>query len=88
MCVWVELPPGFDSNELLIHTRERGVVFAPGRYFYFQNTTPNTLRLGFTGVTERDITRGIATLAEVLRIEMRKRQRGARRAEVPQVALV
>ena len=88
MCVWVELPPGFDSNELLIHTRERGVVFAPGRYFYFQSAQPNTLRLGFTGVNERDVTRGIATLAEVLRIEMRKRQRGARRAEVSQVALV
>src|SRR5579863_7024879 len=50
MCVWVELPPGFDSNELLIHTRERGVVFAPGRYFYLQNPQPNTLRLGFARV--------------------------------------
>ena len=88
MCVWVELPPGFDSNELLIHTRERGVVFAPGRYFYFQNPQPNTLRVGFAGVSERDIQRGIATLADVLRGEMRKRQRGARRAEVPRVALV
>jgi 2-aminoadipate transaminase len=88
MCVWVELPPGFDSNELLIHTRERGVVFAPGRYFYFQNPQPNTLRLGFAGVAEREIARGIATLADVLRVEMRKRQRGARRAEVPRVALV
>jgi 2-aminoadipate transaminase len=88
MCVWVELPPGFDSNELSIHTRERGVVFSPGRYFYFRNPQPNTLRLGFTGVAERDIARGIATLADVLRIEMRKRQRGARRAEVPRVALV
>ncbi len=88
MCVWVELPAGFDSNELSIHTRERGVVFSPGRYFYFQNPQPNTLRLGFTGVAERDIARGIATLADVLRIEMRKRQRGARRAEAPRVALV
>ena len=88
MCVWVELPPGFDSNELLIHTRERGVLFAPGRYFYFQNPQPNTLRLGFAGVAEREIVRGIATLADVLRVEMRKRQRGARRAEVPRVALV
>ncbi len=88
MCVWVELPPGFDSNELLIHTRERGVVFAPGRYFYFQNPQPNTLRLGFTGVAEREIAKGIATLADVLRGEMRKRQRGARRAEVSRVALV
>jgi DNA-binding transcriptional MocR family regulator len=88
MCVWVELPPGFDSNELLIHTRERGVVFSPGRYFYSQNPQANTLRLGFTGVSERDIARGVAILAEVLRGEMRKRQRGARRAEVPRVALV
>ncbi|HEY2647505.1 MAG TPA: PLP-dependent aminotransferase family protein [Candidatus Acidoferrales bacterium] len=88
MCVWVELPPGFDSNELLIHTRERGVVFAPGRYFYSQNPQPNTLRLGFTGVSEREIARGISTLADVLRGEMRKRQRGARRAEVSRVALV
>jgi 2-aminoadipate transaminase len=88
MCVWLELPPGFDSNELLIHTRERGVVFAPGRYFYFQNPQANTLRLGFAGVSERDIARGIATLADVLRVEMRKRQRGARRAEAPRVALV
>jgi DNA-binding transcriptional MocR family regulator len=88
MCVWVELPPGFDSNDLLIHTRERGVVFAPGRYFYFQNPQPNTLRLGFSGVAEREIARGISILADVLRIEMRKRQRGTRRAEVPRVALV
>lgn len=88
MCVWVELPPGFDSNELLIHTRERGVLFSPGRYFYFQNPQPNTLRLGFAGVAEREIARGIATLADVLRAEMRKRQRGARRAEVLRVALV
>jgi DNA-binding transcriptional MocR family regulator len=88
MCVWLELPPGFDSNELLIHTRERGIVFAPGRYFYFQNPQPNTVRLGFAGVGERDIARGIATLADVLRAEMRKRQRGAHRAEVARVALV
>ena len=88
MCVWLELPPGFDSNDLLIHTRERGVVFAPGRYFYFQNPQMNTLRLGFSGVSEREIARGIAILADVLRVEMRKRQRGARRAEVPRVALV
>jgi len=87
-CLWVELPPGFDSNELLIHSRERGVVFSPGRYFYLQNPEPNTLRLGFAGLNEREIARGIATLADTLRGEMRKRQRGSRRAEVARVALV
>lgn len=88
MCVWVELPPGFDSNELLIHARERGVVFSPGRYFYLQNPQPNTLRLGFANLNEREIAKGIAILADVLRVEMRKRQRGARRAESSSVALV
>jgi DNA-binding transcriptional MocR family regulator len=63
-------------------------VFSPGRYFYFQNPMPNTLRLGFAGLNEREIARGITTLADVLRLEMRKRQRGTRRAEMPRVALV
>jgi len=90
MCLWVELPPGFDASELLIHVRERGVLFAPGRYFYFQNPQPNALRLGFAGLDERRIARGVATLGELLRIEMRKRQRAgvARRLDASRVALV
>jgi 2-aminoadipate transaminase len=88
MCLWLELPPGFDASELLIHAKERGVLFAPGRYFYVQNPLPNTLRLGYAGLDEKQIARGVATLAEVLRVEMRKRQRGVRRAERSRVALV
>ena len=88
MCIWVELPPGLDANELLVRARERGVLFAPGRYFYVQSPQPNTLRLGFSGVEERQIARGIATLGEVLRAELSKRQRGARRFEPARVALV
>jgi DNA-binding transcriptional MocR family regulator len=88
MCLWLELPPGFDASELLIHLRERGVLFAPGRYFFLQNPQPNTLRLSFTNVDERHITRGIATFAELLRQEIRKRQRGTRREENSRLALV
>jgi DNA-binding transcriptional MocR family regulator len=88
MCLWLELPPGFDANELLIHARERGVLFAPGRYFYVQSPLPNTLRLGFANLDEKQIARGVAMLADLLRIEMRKRQRGVRRAERSRVALV
>jgi DNA-binding transcriptional MocR family regulator len=88
MCLWLELPPGFDASELLIHAKERGVLFAPGRYFYVQNPLPNTLRLGFAGLDEKQIARGMATLADLLRVEMRKRQRGVRRAERSRVALV
>jgi DNA-binding transcriptional MocR family regulator len=88
MCLWLELPPGFDASELLIHVKERGVLFAPGRYFYVQNPLPNTLRLAFAGLEEKLIVRGIVTLADMLRVEMRKRQRGTRRAERSRVALV
>src|ERR1700687_3231751 len=88
MCLWVELPPGYDASELLIHARERGVLFAPGRYFYVQSPMPNTLRLGFAALNEKQIAHGIGILAELLRVEMRKRQRGVRRAERSRVALV
>ena len=88
MCLWLELPPGFDASELMMHARERGVLFAPGRYFYVQSPLPNTLRLGFANLNEKQIQRGVATLSELLRVEMRKRQRGARRAERTHVALV
>src|ERR1700730_16787958 len=88
MCLWLELPPGFDANELLIHVKERGVLFAPGRYFYVQGPLPNTLRLGFASLDEKQIARGVMTVADLLRVEMHKRQRGARRAERNRVALV
>jgi 2-aminoadipate transaminase len=88
MCLWLELPPGFDASELLIHTKERGVLFAPGRYFYVQSPLPNTLRLAYAGLNEKEIARGVATLAELLRGEMKKRERGVRRAERSRVALV
>jgi 2-aminoadipate transaminase len=88
MCMWLELPAGFDASELMIHAKERGVLFAPGRYFYFQAPLPNTLRLGFASLNEKQIVRGVSILAELLRVEMRKRQRGTRRAERAHVALV
>lgn len=88
MCIWMELPPGFDASELMIHARERGVLFAPGRYFYVSQPMPNTLRLGFASLNEKQIARGVTILADLLRVEMRKRQRGTRRAERAHVALV
>ncbi|MGH9774996.1 MAG: PLP-dependent aminotransferase family protein [Candidatus Acidiferrales bacterium] len=88
MSLWVTLPAGFDATELLIHVRERGVLFVPGRYFYFQNPQPNTLRLGFASVDEKRIEKGIATLGRLIGVELRKRERGVRREELARVALV
>ena len=86
--VWVTLPVGVDTAELLIHVRERGVIFVPGRYFYFQHPQPNTLRLSFAALDEKQIARGVQTLAEALKVEFRKRQRGARSEGLERVALM
>lgn len=88
MAVWVTLPPGFDASELSIHVRERGVLFAPGRYFFFHTPQPNTFRICFSALDEKRISRGVATLGEQLRVEMRKRERGATRSYRSAVALV
>ena len=48
MSVWVELPAFLDAAELLVKARERRMIFAPARYFYFQNPRHNALRLCFT----------------------------------------
>lgn len=88
MTLWVTLPPGFDAGELLIHARERGILFLPGRYFYFQHPQPNTLRLGFAGVDEKRIAQGIETFCDLLKAELRKRQRGAREEFHARVALI
>src|SRR5258706_3249684 len=68
MCLWLELPLGFDASELLIHSKERGVLFVPGRYFYAQNPLPHSLRLSFSGLNEKQIAAGGATLPETLRL--------------------
>jgi 2-aminoadipate transaminase len=88
MSIWVSLPPGFDSAEFLIHAREQGVLFVPGRYFYLQQPQPNTLRLGFASEDETRIARGIETLGELLKLEFCKRQRGARSESHARVALI
>jgi 2-aminoadipate transaminase len=81
MSLWVSLPAGFDSAELLSEARERGVLYAPGRYFYLSAPEPNTLRLGFAALDERRIARGIARLAELVRAKERRRHRRRPRAE-------
>ena len=88
LSIWVTLPPGFDAAELLIHARERGVLFVPGRYFYLQHPQPNTLRLGFASLDEKRIARGIQILGDVLKQELRKRQRNGGGEVSARVALI
>ena len=78
MSVWVELPPQLDSEELLVKARERRVIFAPARYFYFQNPRHNALRLSYTGLSDDQIEKGIGILGELLRGEVRKAKKAGK----------
>jgi DNA-binding transcriptional MocR family regulator len=80
MSVWVELPAFLDASELLVKARERRVIFAPSRYFYFQNPKHNALRLCYTAMTDGKIEKGIAVLGDVLKAEMRRAKKGRPRA--------
>jgi DNA-binding transcriptional MocR family regulator len=89
MAVWVELPPGHDAEALLGRAQERGVIFAPARYFYFQNPRHNAFRLCFTAAKAQQIEHGVKVLGEVLKEEFRRslRPKAAARADAG-VALV
>jgi len=45
----------------------RGVLLAPGRYFFVQNPLPKHERIATRRWTEQQIARGVATLADLLR---------------------
>jgi DNA-binding transcriptional MocR family regulator len=78
MSVWVELQPPLDAADLLVKSQDRGVIFAPARYFYFQEARHNAFRLCFTHVTDEQIEKGIGILGELLRAETRKGKAGRR----------
>jgi len=72
MSVWVELPAGLDAVELLVKARDRKVIFAPSRFFYFQQIQHNAFRLCFTGLPDEQIEKGVAILGELLKSEIRR----------------
>lgn len=89
MSVWVELPYGLDAAELLVKAQDRGVSFAPARYFYFQQPKDNAFRLCFSAAQDAQIERGVAILGELLKAEIHKLGRGKKRPpEGAGVALV
>jgi DNA-binding transcriptional MocR family regulator len=67
MFVWVSLPEGCDSTELLSVALEREkVAFVPGRPFFHDGSGANALRLNFSLMHEDKIEEGIARLGRVI----------------------
>ncbi|HVO40495.1 MAG TPA: PLP-dependent aminotransferase family protein [Spirochaetia bacterium] len=69
---WVDLPRGMDSLALLLRTRARGVVFAPDRLFSVEEWERAGLRLGFAGIEDNDIEKGIRIIGEEVKASLAK----------------
>jgi len=64
---WVDLPRGADALALLLKTRSQGVLFAPDRIFSVEEWERAGLRLGFAGINEEDIEKGMRILGDALK---------------------
>ena len=74
--VWVTLPRGLDTLELLPEASDRGVVYVPGTGFYPDGRGRDQLRLAFSFPDERTIAEGVRRLGTVLRTAARASGRG------------
>lgn len=67
MFIWVTLPEGISTAELLAEAVESKVAFIPGKPFYALGGGENTFRLNFSNASDAQIEEGIARLGAVLR---------------------
>lgn len=64
--LWVSLPEGMDTTELLQSALEERVAFVPGASFHANGGGANTLRLNVSNATPQQIHERIARLGRVL----------------------
>lgn len=67
MFIWLTLPKGISSAELVQLTLKRGVVFVPGNSFYTNEEGQENIRLNFSNANFANIEKGIRIIAEELK---------------------
>lgn len=65
MFLWLEGPPGLNTDALLAPALESGVAFLPGSAFFVEETPSSAMRLSFAGAPVDRIDHGIELLARV-----------------------
>lgn len=65
--VWLRLPDGMDSKELLPSALQARVAYVPGRAFYADGSGVHEMRLSFCFPTSERIREGVRRLAGVVR---------------------
>lgn len=67
MFLWITLPEGYNTTELLARALDRQVAFVPGGAFHANGGGANTMRLNFSFSSPEQIVTGVQRLAEVFR---------------------
>ena len=83
MSVWVRLPGGLSSRQLLHQAAESGVTFITGDHFFASSPQENALRLSFTMADPPAIDDAVKRLGSLVRAQLlkSKKQRGTARAD-------
>jgi DNA-binding transcriptional MocR family regulator len=76
--VWVELPEGIDTRELLAEATKEGVQFSPGDFFRVDGRPSRALRLSLATADEAAIRAGVAALGRAVRERMGAGRRASR----------
>lgn len=66
MFIWLTLPAGISSVDLVQETMKKGVVFVPGNSFYTDGSGQEHIRLNFSNAQLPDIEKGIKIIASEL----------------------
>lgn len=69
--IWVEVPEYIDTKKLMVKAIEKKIAFVPGRSFYPNSNTVNTMRLNFSNMNEKNIVEGITRLGRLLKQEIK-----------------
>ena len=67
--VWLTLPEGVSVAKLLPAAREQNVEFLPGAATYHHGEGDNQLRLSYSFADEKQITKGIEILGELVKAQ-------------------
>ncbi len=68
MFVWARFADGTDTETLLPHARDRGVIFVPGAAFYDEAPDRATLRLSFATLDPGQLAQAVDRLADAHRV--------------------
>jgi len=76
--IWIWLPEGIDTKEMIERAIEQKVAYVPGAAAYVDGSGKNTMRLSFSSSTVEQIDEGIRRLAGVVKAEIAAKLVGTR----------